>query len=138
MTVLATSRLHASTAQGSWLLRAGLAFVFAYAGISMAISPANYTGYLPESIGDTPWADLLLRGFAVYELLLVVGLLTRRYVAAAAIAAAATVAGIVALNLDAFDVLFRNVAIAAAALSLASERLSGGRTAHGHDAGCPR
>lgn len=57
--------------------------------------------------------------FSAYEMLLVIGLLTGRHLFAVSVLSAMTVVAIVVLNPDSFDVLFRNIAIACAALSLA-------------------
>ena len=65
------------------------------------------------------WAAELLPAFAVYEVVLSALLLTNRFTYVASLLAAATLLGIVVANPDAFEVLFRNVAIACAALALA-------------------
>ncbi|MEA2844202.1 MAG: hypothetical protein QOJ69_1873, partial [Actinomycetota bacterium] len=54
-----------------------------------------------------------------YEVVLSALLLTNRFTYVASLLAAATLLGIVVANPDAFEVLFRNVAIACAALALA-------------------
>jgi len=93
--------------------------VFGYAATAMLVDPEPFARYLPAPIARLPGAAVMLRAFAIFELLVVAGLLSDRFVRLAALASAATVTGIVALNLDAFDVLFRNVAIATAGLALA-------------------
>ncbi len=105
----------------SWLLALGLAFVFGYAAVSAFVSPATYRAYLPSflPLPSQSTTDMLLRLFALYETGLAIGVLTRRFRHCAALLAAATLAAIVAVNGDAFEVLFRNVAIALAALALA-------------------
>jgi uncharacterized membrane protein YphA (DoxX/SURF4 family) len=65
------------------------------------------------------WATELLPVFAVFETLLAVGLVTDRYAYMASILAGMTMVAIVAVNPDAFDLLFRNVAIACGAFALA-------------------
>lgn len=100
-----------------WLLRAGLAFVFLFAAVMGLVRPDTVVRYMPSF---TPgWAiDLLLPIFAVYEVGLALCLFSRRYVRAAAVLSILTLAGINLLNLDAFAILFRNVAIMGAAAAL--------------------
>jgi hypothetical protein len=66
----------------------------------------------------------------VFETLLALGLLTDRYAHVASILAGLTMVAIIAVNPGAFDVLFRNVAIAcgAFALALQSRRARGDGT----------
>ena len=104
--------------KATWLLRAGLSFVFAYAGVTMLLSPEGYVAYLPELLDDRALTIALLRAFGLFELVLVAGFLSRRHVGTAALTALATLISIVAVNPDSFDVLFRNVAIATAAAAL--------------------
>lgn len=108
----------ADLATVEWLLRAGLAFVFAYAALSTVLRPEAFHQYLPPVLPET-WSHRLLPWFAAYELLLVAGLLGCRRVGPPALTAAATLVAIVAANPGRFDVLFRNVAIALSALALA-------------------
>lgn len=103
----------------SWLLRVGLAFVFVYAATISSIDPVAAATYFPSVLPREWVMEVVLPAFVVYEVLLAVGLLTARYTYAASLLAAATMVGIIVVNANAFDVLFRNVAIAFAALSLA-------------------
>lgn len=102
----------------SWLLRGGLAFVLLYAATSSLTHPETFARYFPSFMPET-WATELLPVFAVLELLLSVGLMTERYSYSAAILTGLTMILIIAANPDAFDVLFRNVAIACGAFALA-------------------
>jgi uncharacterized membrane protein len=102
----------------SWLLRGGLAFVLSYAATSSLVHPEAFAGYFPSFI-PTAWATELLPLFAVFEVLLALGLMTARYAYVACTLAGLTMLAILAVNLDAFDVLFRNVAIACGAFTLA-------------------
>lgn len=107
-----------------WLLRGGLAFVFTYAAVAMAFDPEAFVAYVPEGLRASPWADRLLFVISGFEALLAVGLLWRRFTSVAALMSAAMMVGIIAFNLGSFDVLFRNVAIGCAALSLALQTRS--------------
>lgn len=102
----------------SWLLRAGLAFVFSYAAVSSFLRPTTFAKYFPSFVPHA-WALDLLPAFAAFELLLAVGFMTDRYSYVASLLAAATLVTIIVANPNAFEVLFRNVAIACTALALA-------------------
>ena len=110
-----------SAVAGSWLLRSGLAFAFTYAAIAMLVDHAIFASYAPGLLQRPGVAGLARPAFAGYELLLAGALLLGRRVFLAAVLAAVTLAAIVVLNLDAFEVLFRNVTIACAAAALAVE-----------------
>jgi hypothetical protein len=101
-----------------WLLRAGLAFVFVYAALATFLYPAILAKYMPSFA--PPWAveRVLLPAFALGELALAAGLMTRRYLRLASLLSVLTLVAITLLNLDAFAVLFRNVAIACAAAAV--------------------
>ncbi len=100
------------------LLRGGLAFAFLYAATASFLHPTTFARYFPSFIPGT-WSAELLPAFAVYEVVLSALLLTNRFTYVASMLAAATLLGIVVANPDAFEVLFRNVAIACAAVALA-------------------
>ena len=102
----------------SWLLRAGLAFVLSYAAVSSLTHPETFARYFPSLMPAT-WTNRLLPVFALFETLLAVGLMTYRYAYVASILAGLTMVAIIAVNPHAFDVLFRNVAIACGAFALA-------------------
>lgn len=101
-----------------WLLRAGLAFVLSYAAASSFFHPETFARYFP-SFMPAGWTTELLPAFAVWEMLLVVGLMTDRFTYPASMGAALTLVAIIVVNPDAFEVLFRNVAIACSALAVA-------------------
>jgi uncharacterized membrane protein YphA (DoxX/SURF4 family) len=105
----------------AWFLRVGLAFVFTYAAVTSLVDPAAAATYFPPQLPSDLVVDVLLPAFAAYEVALALVLLSGRHTYGAAVVAALTLAGIVVVNADAFGVLFRNVAIACAALALAAE-----------------
>lgn len=102
-----------------WLLRAGLAFVFMYAAVAMLLTPAAFMSYVPAVLRESLLARPFLLAIAIVELLLTVALLWRPFTHVAALVSAAMMIAIISCNFDSFDVLFRNVGIACAALSLA-------------------
>lgn len=104
----------------SWLLRAGLAFVLSYAATSSVFHPETFARYFPSFMPAT-WATELLPVFAVFEMLLAVGLMTERFTYLASMLAGLTMIAIIVVNPSVFDVLFRNVAIACGAFALAAQ-----------------
>ena len=101
------------------LLRLGLAFVFVYAATASFADPDRFERYLPAMLAH-PWVEhWCLPAFSTYELVLAVALATGHRLVLASSLAALTVAAITVVNPAEFDVLFRNVAITCAALSLA-------------------
>jgi uncharacterized membrane protein YphA (DoxX/SURF4 family) len=106
-----------------WLLRGGLAFVFLFAAMSSFLDRETFAGYFPSFLPSS-WATELLPVFAVYEVVLAAALLSGRFTYPASVLAASTLVAITAANPDAFEVLFRNVAIACAALALAAQSRS--------------
>lgn len=105
----------------SWFLRAGLAFVFVYAAVASLVDPLAAATYFPAQLPSHLVVDVLVPAFAAYEIGLALALLSGRFTYPAAVLAAMTLAGIIVVNADAFSVLFRNVAIACAALALAAD-----------------
>lgn len=104
---------------GLWCLRLGLAFVFAYAGISSLQQPLEWVGYLPGFMTQLIDAMVLIKVFAIYELLLAGWLLSARYTRYAALLSAATLAGILAVNSGQLIITFRDVGLVLMALALA-------------------
>jgi uncharacterized membrane protein YphA (DoxX/SURF4 family) len=104
---------------GLWCLRLGLAFVFAYAGVSSLQQPLEWVGYLPSFMTQLIDAMLLIKLLAVYELLLAAWLLSARFTRYAALLSAATLAGILVANIGQLIITFRDVGLVLMALALA-------------------
>lgn len=102
------------------LLRLGLALILLYAAISSFVSPREWLGYMPAALTDRFSADILLKIFSVYELLLAGWLLSGVYTRYAALLVAATLAGIVITNFELFMITFRDMALILACLALAA------------------
>jgi uncharacterized membrane protein YphA (DoxX/SURF4 family) len=102
------------------LLRFGLAVIFSYAAIASFANPNEWIGYLPGLLTDHFSGDVLLKLFSLYELTLVVWLLSGVYVRYAALLCAATLSGIVVSNFELFIITFRDIALIFAALALAT------------------
>lgn len=107
-----------------WLLRAGLAFVFAYAGVASLQHPLEWIGYLPAFMTQHVAATTLIKFFAVYELALAAWLLSGKYLRYAGLLAGLTLLGIVVTDSSQFIVTFRDVGLACMALALAAESKS--------------
>lgn len=117
--VQATDRSIPQAQLAPWLLRGGLAFVLAYAATAMAFNPAAFVSYVPGFIRASHFTTAFLFAISGLEILLTVGLLWRRFTYIASVLSAALMVMIVSCNFNEFDVLFRNVAVACGALSLA-------------------
>lgn len=104
----------------SLLLRIGLAFVFTYAAISLSLNPAQGMNYVPKFVTTILPASTFLSLFGIFEIILSLWLLSGKLSKYSGLLSALTIFGITALNLESFGVLFRNVAIFFAGLSLAT------------------
>ena len=101
------------------LLRVGVAFVFLYPPLSALGNPDSWIGYFPSFVrGYVP--DLVpLHIFGSIEVVLGLWILSGWKIVLPSLAAAGMLVGIVMFNLSQFEVLFRVISIAAAALALA-------------------
>lgn len=99
-------------------VRLGLAFVFLYAGIASFLDPGIWSGFVPEFVSAIMPVETFLSIFAVFEILLGVVLLSGKALRLAGLAAAATLAGVMVFNLSAWDIVFRDLGLALAALAL--------------------
>lgn len=100
------------------LLRLGLGFVFAYAGVSSLKDPNEWVGYLPNFLAAVSYVSVIMRVFAVVELGLAVWLVSGKFVHYAALLAAAMLAGILLANPANLIITFRDVGLVAMALAL--------------------
>lgn len=101
------------------VLRAGVAFAFLYPPINALWNPESWIGYFP------PWAfgyvpDLvLLHSFGVVEVIIALWILSGWRIFWPSLLATVMLLGIVVVDYYNFEVLFRDLSIAAASLSLA-------------------
>lgn len=102
------------------LLRLAIAFSFAYPAIAAYFDPDAWIGYFPAFI---PSSILLLHVFGAVEIVIALWIVFGRRVVIPCVAAAIILLAIVAFNLNQFDILFRDVSIALAALALAFVQL---------------
>ncbi|HEY4501518.1 MAG TPA: DoxX family membrane protein [Candidatus Paceibacterota bacterium] len=109
--------MHYST---QFILRLGVAFSFLYPPLNALGNPDSWVGYFPPFLLNSGIpSEVLLHGFGVVEVAVALWLLSGWRVYWPAALAALMLAGIVVFNLSQFEVLFRDLSIAAAALALA-------------------
>ena len=104
-----------------WLLRIGVAGSFFYPPFDALIDPYSWIGYFPAFLTNlvAPHGVLLLHAFGVLEIGIALWLLLGRSIRIPALVASILLIAIVVCNLPQFQVLFRDVSIALAALALA-------------------
>ena len=100
------------------LLGVGLAFVFAYAGISSLQQPLEWIAYVPHVLTHTVSATTAIRVIAVVELVLALWLLSGKYAKYAALVSAVMLIGIVVSNFGQMLITFRDVGLVFMALAL--------------------
>jgi uncharacterized membrane protein YphA (DoxX/SURF4 family) len=104
------------------LLRLSVAFAFLYPPVNAVIDPYSWVGYLPSFMRDLAPEMLLLHVFGIVEVVLGLWILSGRRIFYPTLVAALLLLLIVVFNLGDFQVLFRDLAIAGAALALAALR----------------
>ncbi|KND49152.1 MAG: hypothetical protein AB203_02020 [Parcubacteria bacterium C7867-008] len=105
---------------GHLLLRVGVAFSFLYPPINAFSDPNSWIGYFPSFVSSLPVEPmLLLHGFGVLEMVIAVWILSGWKIRIPSIVAAVLLITIVVFNGAQFPILFRDVSIALAALTLA-------------------
>jgi uncharacterized membrane protein YphA (DoxX/SURF4 family) len=101
------------------LLRGGVAFAFLYPPINAIWNPYSWLGYFPSwAFGYLP-DQVLPHSFGLVEMIIAIWILSGWRIFWPSLAAAAMLLAIVIVDLHSFEVLFRDVSIAAAALALA-------------------
>ncbi|HEY4487822.1 MAG TPA: hypothetical protein VI483_03615 [Candidatus Paceibacterota bacterium] len=106
------------------VLRAGLAFAFLYPPLNAISNPESWIGYFPVFVREATLAagisDLvLLHAFGVAEVIIAVWILSGWRIFLPSAAATVILLSIVAFDHANFEVLFRDVSIAAIAIVLA-------------------
>ncbi|HSX05087.1 MAG TPA: DoxX family membrane protein [Candidatus Saccharimonadales bacterium] len=101
-----------------WLLRIGLAAVFAYAGVRSLQRPLEWAGYLPGFLLNSGHAVGVVKSFAVFELLVAAWLLAGKCLRLAALMAFLMLAGILVSTPSQLIITFRDIGLAAMAAAL--------------------
>jgi ABC-type Mn2+/Zn2+ transport system permease subunit len=106
----------------SLMLRFGLAFTFAYAGIDAIREPEVWSAFLPPIAFKYAPMKLVLDGFSVSQLILAAALLWKKSAFFAAAASAATLAGITISSLvmdpNSMLIVFRDIGLFFASVGL--------------------
>lgn len=102
-----------------FLLRLGIASVFLYAAIAAYLEPQNWIGYIPQFLRNIFPANILLVLFGSYEVILSLWLLWGKKLLYPSILSVLTFIAIIIANITQLDIVFRDIAILFAALSLA-------------------
>ena len=106
------------------ILRAGLAFAFLYPPINAVFDPISWIGYLPHFVRGFVPDIVVLHSFGLLEVAIALWILSGKRILLPCIMAATILAVIVVLNLQDFQIIFRDVAIAAIAVALAVKAYS--------------
>lgn len=106
------------------LLRLGVAFAFLYPAIAALYAPDNWIGYLPPFLQS--WAAgvgvssvVLLHCFGFVEVVIALWILSGKKIFWPSVAATVLLLAIVGIHSNQFEVLFRDLSIAAGAIALA-------------------
>ena len=102
------------------LLRIGVAFAFLFPAVNAVIDPYSWVGYFPSFLRDLPIGEMvLLHIFGAVEVVVALWLLWGKRLFVPSVVATVLLLLIVAFNLGDFQILFRDLPIAAMALALA-------------------
>lgn len=106
----------------SFFLRLGLAFTMIYAAGSAFFRPENWVGFFPAWMFDIAPFGIgesgVLFMFSLAEVLLSLWLLSGWRIRHAALVTSILMAGIVAFNIQAMDLVFRDIGLCCVALAL--------------------
>ena len=100
-------------------LRAGLAFAFLYPPINALSNPESWIGYFPRFMRGYMPDMVLLHVFGAVEVVIALWILSGKRIFLPSMAATFMLLAIVVFDANNFEILFRDLAIAGAALSLA-------------------
>ncbi|PIR83722.1 hypothetical protein COU18_03545 [Candidatus Kaiserbacteria bacterium CG10_big_fil_rev_8_21_14_0_10_51_14] len=100
-------------------LRIGVAFAFLYPPFNALSDPNAWIGYFPVFVKGYVPDEVLLHAFGIVEVVIALWILSGWRIFWPSVAATAMLLGIVILNPTNFQVLFRDLAIAAIPFALA-------------------
>ena len=101
-------------------LRVGLAFAFLYPPVAAISDPVTWAAYFPSFVHELPIdITIILHAFGALEVVLAVWILSGWRVRVPALIASGLLVAIVVLNMNNFEVVFRDLSIAAMAFALA-------------------
>ena len=102
----------------SWMLRVALAIPFLYAAIAATLQPEAWVGFIPYFVRNFLPESLLLGIHSSLNVILALWLLSGWKTKYAAGLSAAALFTIIVANLAALDIIFRDIGLMLAALSL--------------------
>lgn len=100
-------------------LRVGVAFAFLYPPLNALVDPYAWIGYFPPFTRGYVSDEVLLHAFGIVEVILALWILSGWRIFWPSAAATLMLVGIVVFNPTNFQVLFRDLAIAASVFALA-------------------
>jgi len=103
----------------SFTLRVALAVPFLYAAIAATLQPEAWIGFMPQFLQNLLPASLLLGAHSSMNMILALWLLSGWKTKYAAALSALVLLNIIVVNLGALDIIFRDVGLFLAAVSLA-------------------
>lgn len=101
------------------LLRLGVAFAFLYPAVDALLDPYSWIGYFPKFMHGFLPAMALLHGFGATEALIALWILSGKNIFLPSAVATFMLVAIVFFNLQDFQIVFRDVSIAAMSAALA-------------------
>lgn len=102
----------------SFFVRLAIAVPFLYAAISAFLDPTSWIGFLPGWIGNIMPREMALSIFSIFQIILSVWLLSGKGLRYSSVLASVTLLGITVFNLGALDIVFRDVGLLLASISL--------------------
>ena len=103
----------------NFLLRLGVAFAFLYPAINAALDPPAGFCYFPQFLRGLAPEPVLLHGFGLVEVVIALWILSGKKIFWPSAAATVILLAIVFFDFADFQVVFRDLSIAAAAAALA-------------------
>lgn len=103
------------------LLCFGLAFSFLYAGIAGIVEPSNWIGYFPPFLRDLLSDNTLLWSWGLFEIVVGFWILSGKHIFIPSLLASLSLIGLIATNLGAMDIIFRDISILAISVALTIE-----------------
>lgn len=96
----------------NFILRSAVAFAFLYPPIDAIFDPYSWIGYLPHFIRGFVPDLVLLHSFGVLEVIIALWILSGRKILLPSLLALAILVAIILLNLQDFQIIFRDIPIA--------------------------
>ena len=106
----------------SLVLRVGVAFAFIYAAVAGFVDPDSWMGYFPDFVRVVPETTLITL-WGILQIILALWIISGKKIFIPSVAASLSLAGLILENLGAMDIIFRDVTILAATISLAIQNI---------------